>query len=518
MKQFLPAGSERQQTRQAQPAALAPAGPSPHFVDNRPEALAQRKLKETFHTSPHMLAQRKLAAELTNSPHMVAQRKLRAFMNRPAIQLQAAPENEVLPGKFEAVQRVEEDELLQGKFATAQLTTGHAEKPLPQKPNNTGLPDNLKSGIENLSGYSMDDVKVHYNSAKPAQLNAHAYAQGTDIHLASGQERHLPHEAWHVVQQKQGRVRPTVQMQGGVGVNDDRGLESEADLMGGRSSQDSATPVQFMLRTLLTRITTSRARALSSRQAPLRRRTFATTAGEEEALANLSSAPNPASTLIRRKSVTTAGIDFGYLSSTPNPTYRATQAPDHILTTIDQTGFLSGATRQGAPQNSRDVTAKEITSYSGVVGQGESTFRGSRLIGMNENAIYTVGVAQRTNPPGNSDQTCRLDEINRSQLGDEYSVEAAFRATGEQNQHPIEGETVTSLPITPGAMGHTATVPLSRNQGQFGQPGQVHPAYLINLALVTGSTREEPQTFDIETRTHRSSNGDIEIDTLNERR
>jgi hypothetical protein len=55
------------------------------------------------------------------------------------------------------------------------------------------LPDNVKQGVESLSGISMDDVKVHYNSAKPAQLNAHAYAQGTDIHLASGQEKHLPH-------------------------------------------------------------------------------------------------------------------------------------------------------------------------------------------------------------------------------------------------------------------------------------------------------------------------------------
>ena len=37
-----------------------------------------------------------------------------------------------------------------------------------QRKNNTGLPDKLKSGVENLSGYSMDDVKVHYNSDKPA--------------------------------------------------------------------------------------------------------------------------------------------------------------------------------------------------------------------------------------------------------------------------------------------------------------------------------------------------------------
>lgn len=110
------------------------------------------------------------------------------------------------------------------------------QKPLIQKKeNNTGLPDNLKSGIENLSGYSMDDAQVHYNSDKPAQLQAHAYAQGTDIHLGSGQEKHLPHEAWHVVQQKQGRVKPTMQMKGKVNVNDDVGLEKEADVMGAKA-------------------------------------------------------------------------------------------------------------------------------------------------------------------------------------------------------------------------------------------------------------------------------------------
>lgn len=111
------------------------------------------------------------------------------------------------------------------------------KQPIQKKENNTGLPDNLKNGIENLSGHSMDDVKVHYNSDKPAQLNAHAYAQGTDIHLASGQEKHLPHEAWHVVQQKQGRVKPTIQMKGKVNVNDDPGLEKEADVMGSKAIQ-----------------------------------------------------------------------------------------------------------------------------------------------------------------------------------------------------------------------------------------------------------------------------------------
>lgn len=110
--------------------------------------------------------------------------------------------------------------------------------------NRTGLPDNLKAGIENLSGYSMNDVKVHYNSSQPARLQAHAYAQGTDIHLAPGQEKQLPHEAWHVVQQKQGRVKATRQMKGKVNLNDDTGLEQEADVMGQKAMNNGHTAVQ----------------------------------------------------------------------------------------------------------------------------------------------------------------------------------------------------------------------------------------------------------------------------------
>ena len=87
------------------------------------------------------------------------------------------------------------------------------------------MPDNLKAGVEDLSGIDMSDVRVHYNSDKPADVGALAYTQGTDIQVAPEQERHLPHEGtWHVVQQKQGRVRPTMQMKN-VTVNDDIGLE-----------------------------------------------------------------------------------------------------------------------------------------------------------------------------------------------------------------------------------------------------------------------------------------------------
>src|SRR5947209_3449364 len=106
----------------------------------------------------------------------------------------------------------------------------HPTTPI-QTRNNTGLPDALKSGIENLSGLSMDDVRVHYNSSEPSRLQALAYTRGAGIHIAPGQERYLSHEAWHVVQQQRGRVKPTVQAKG-VAINDDAELEREADVMG----------------------------------------------------------------------------------------------------------------------------------------------------------------------------------------------------------------------------------------------------------------------------------------------
>ena len=119
----------------------------------------------------------------------------------------------------------------EGLQRKADMANGAAQRAEAPRPNNTGMPDNLKSGIESLSGFSMDDVRVHYNSSKPATVQALAYTQGTDIHVAPGQEKHLPHEAWHVAQQMAGRVSPTTNING-MPVNDNAGLEHEADVMG----------------------------------------------------------------------------------------------------------------------------------------------------------------------------------------------------------------------------------------------------------------------------------------------
>jgi len=130
---------------------------------------------------------------------------------------------------------------VQRKSITAHTSHDHRHSSSSSSANNTGLPNTLRAGIENLSGYSMSDVRVHYNSSKPAQLQAHAYAQGNEIHMARGQEQHLPHEAWHVVQQKQGRVRATTQLRSKVNINNDVGLEREADVMGEKALNQSVS-------------------------------------------------------------------------------------------------------------------------------------------------------------------------------------------------------------------------------------------------------------------------------------
>lgn len=94
--------------------------------------------------------------------------------------------------------------------------------------NHTGIPDSLKSKVEKKSGMPLDDVKVHYNSNKPAAVQAYAYTQGNQVYVAPGQAHHLSHELGHVVQQKQGRVKPTGYI-GGQPLNDSSALEREAD-------------------------------------------------------------------------------------------------------------------------------------------------------------------------------------------------------------------------------------------------------------------------------------------------
>jgi len=220
---------EQQPSRQAaEPDCTTRSTSDALFVDNRSEAIAQRTFADAINTSSRKMAQRKAIETIYTSPYMVAQRRQLRAMFGTAAQLQPGPEDE---------------ELLQEKFAGRAEPT-QFKSDLSPRENRTGMPDQLKAGIESLSGFSMDHVRVQYNSSQPAHLNALAYTQGTDIHVAPGQEQHLPHEAWHVVQQAQGRVQPTMQMKDGVPVNDEAGLEQEADVMGAKAKSLSGVSVR----------------------------------------------------------------------------------------------------------------------------------------------------------------------------------------------------------------------------------------------------------------------------------
>ena len=46
-------------------------------------------------------------------------------------------------------------------YAITNNSSTQQQHPIQKKENNTGLPDNLRSGIENLSGISLDDLRVN---------------------------------------------------------------------------------------------------------------------------------------------------------------------------------------------------------------------------------------------------------------------------------------------------------------------------------------------------------------------
>ncbi len=181
---------QRQATTHVAPQQQDRSDAEVQFIDNREETASLRQLQEVADNSPrrHGLAQlnammnsspRSAAMQnslemVGNSPHRVAQRHQHNQLQSAHMGLQAGSGDAV---NSEPVQRVEDEELLQGKLVAE--SPAQLAQPSDVKPNNTGLPDNLKAGVESLSGMSMDDVKVHYNSSEPAQLNAHAYAQGS---------------------------------------------------------------------------------------------------------------------------------------------------------------------------------------------------------------------------------------------------------------------------------------------------------------------------------------------------
>ncbi len=207
--------------------------PSLHPIEELQNAIGNRGLNQLLASQPQLPAKplfRGLSRELTPQQEEESDSEqgvtpIISTLQRSPLPPQQLPQHPTPSTPSTS----EESGVIQAKGET---TGDRPDVSVEQRPNKTGMPDALKAGAENLSGYSLNNVRVHYNSPKPTQIQALAFTQGTEIHVAPGKEVHLPHEVWHVVQQMQGRVKPTMQMKGGGLVNDDAELEHEADVMG----------------------------------------------------------------------------------------------------------------------------------------------------------------------------------------------------------------------------------------------------------------------------------------------
>ena len=105
------------------------------------------------------------------------------------------------------------------------------------------LPATVQTKMGNAFNFDFSGVRAHEGGQAQA-MGALAYTQGSQVHFAPGQyqpdtargQELLGHELAHVVQQSEGRVAATTQLKG-VGINDDSGLEREADDWGARAAR-----------------------------------------------------------------------------------------------------------------------------------------------------------------------------------------------------------------------------------------------------------------------------------------
>lgn len=136
-----------------------------------------------------------------------------------------------------------QQEIKQFKIAQEQRPHLNSQGPTFETSQEAPKPD-FMTQMEESFGQSFADVSIHENSEQATQMGAKAFAQGNEIHFAGGQfnptsmegKSLLGHELTHVVQQRQGRVQPNVQMKG-FQINNDEALEQEADEMGARAAR-----------------------------------------------------------------------------------------------------------------------------------------------------------------------------------------------------------------------------------------------------------------------------------------
>lgn len=96
--------------------------------------------------------------------------------------------------------------------------------------------------VRSMEHGAVDNVRVHNNSARAAEFFGRSFTHRSDPHFPRPlEEDRIPHEAWHAVQPRLGRVRPTVQLKLAVGPANDH-YEQEADRVAASVMSESGTP------------------------------------------------------------------------------------------------------------------------------------------------------------------------------------------------------------------------------------------------------------------------------------
>lgn len=110
-------------------------------------------------------------------------------------------------------------------------------KPIQKKEDD--FSEELQMKANSTFGEDFSNISIHKNSSKAKDLGALAFTQGENIHFSPGEfnpqsqkgQELIGHEVAHVQQQRQNRVKPTIQTKNG-NLSDSPLLENEADEKG----------------------------------------------------------------------------------------------------------------------------------------------------------------------------------------------------------------------------------------------------------------------------------------------
>jgi hypothetical protein len=182
---------------------------------------------------PGTASQFSLLSHIQSGHRTIQQKKMFNSLFPSTLQAKMGDEEELLQKKtLQRAKSSDDDDLIRQRKVDSSSVSSPA------------MPTYVQNKMENTFNADFSNVRIHPNSSKASSVGALAYTQGQDIHFAqgkfdpvskSGQEL-LGHELTHVVQQSAGKVSPTMEL-AGMAINDDPGLEREADLMGRKAAQ-----------------------------------------------------------------------------------------------------------------------------------------------------------------------------------------------------------------------------------------------------------------------------------------